>query len=118
MINATEPEKATFTGALYAKQVDTLANLQGKANTLSNLVLPYVLEYNRVAVGLGELGYTPNPLLSHAVEISGSADELVSAAFAAQIVYPTEAKAFFQQIVENGTKIEWTLHTGRYLQQW
>jgi hypothetical protein len=39
---ADRQEKATFTSALYVKQVDTLADLEAKSNLFAKFILPYM----------------------------------------------------------------------------
>jgi preprotein translocase subunit SecE len=123
---ADRQEKATFTSALYAKQVDTLASLEAKSNLFAKFIFPYMQEDKRrrqVAESLKklppELGITgsPNPLSSHAVEISAAADELVNAAFAAEIVYPTEASSALEQVLVSTFLVEAaTLGVGKFWQ--
>jgi hypothetical protein len=113
---ADRQEKATFTSALYAKQVDALAGLQAKYNVLVKTLVPY-WEYQVLAEAINKLphpglfaGPTRNPLSTHAIEISGVAAELVNAARAAEIVFPAEATNALDEVAARALAIEVAAH--------
>jgi hypothetical protein len=78
---ADRQERATFTSALYGKQVEVLANIDSKLDRLGELVGKNVRE---------GLEGTPRPD-AYTDEITVAATSLREAIYSAEVVYPKEA---------------------------